>query len=351
MKKKKTPFLRLQIPEPCHQPYDKMHSLPDGRYCEKCEKTVVDFTNISDGELVRIFQKHQGRICGVFRGDQLNRYMPLPMPIEKNRNWKMVAAFASAMIFGNVAAGQTKLSDRGIIRHEMLRGEVAPSVENDIKLIKGKVMDENREALIGATILLGPNEGTVSDIDGFFEIKIPKHLNSKKITVSYTGFEKQEVIWEKEKNDFMEIIMKVKTDLLSEVTVVGYGITRYKGGPIRCYATVSEDKINADSRSVEIEEEIEMELPDPGPTLEVFPNPFVSKVSVKIESEKPDAFLFHLYNESGQLLFAETHELEAGIQSVQLDLNKNNLPEGIYFLRISDSVGEIKTKKIVKMRP
>ena len=89
----------------------------------------------------------------------------------------------------------------------------------------------------------------------------------------------------------------------------------------------------------------------PIPTLEVFPNPFVSEIAVKIEMQQPDAILFHLYNEAGQLLFAETHELPIGTQTVLLDLNRKDLPEGLYFLRISDSIGEVRTKRIVKVRP
>src|SRR5690606_1544268 len=65
--------------------------------------------------------------------------------------------------------------------------------------------------------------------------------------------------------------------------------------------------------------------------------------------EQPETVLFHLYNEGGQLLYAETPELTAGTQTIQLNLSQRVLPEGIYFLRISDSIGEIKINRVVKV--
>lgn len=85
--------------------------------------------------------------------------------------------------------------------------------------------------------------------------------------------------------------------------------------------------------------------------LEVYPNPFISTLNVEMEVKTAQAYLFHLYNEAGQLVFAESRELEAGLQSLQLDLVKRHLPEGAYFLRISDDAGEIRTKRLVKVSP
>ena len=84
-----------------------------------------------------------------------------------------------------------------------------------------------------------------------------------------------------------------------------------------------------------------------------YPNPFTSTstLNVEIEVKTAQSYLFHLYNEAGQLVFAESQELEAGEQNFQLHLMQRHLPEGIYFLRISDDAGEIRTKRLVKVSP
>ena len=58
-------------------------------------------------------------------------------------------------------------------------------------MIGGIVTDLNGEALIGASILIkGTNIGTITDIDGSFSIHNP---GSRKLVVSYTGYETQEI--------------------------------------------------------------------------------------------------------------------------------------------------------------
>ena len=58
--------------------------------------------------------------------------------------------------------------------------------------IEGKVTDANGEALIGATILVkGTTIGTITDIDGSYEITLPADQNI--IQISYTGYAEMEV--------------------------------------------------------------------------------------------------------------------------------------------------------------
>ena len=54
---KKSKTIQFQVPEPCSENWNEMHSLPGGRFCDNCEKTVIDFLEITDNELVRFFKK------------------------------------------------------------------------------------------------------------------------------------------------------------------------------------------------------------------------------------------------------------------------------------------------------
>ena len=64
--------MKINIPNPCHEDYSKMSPQGDGRYCNMCEKTVVDFTNMSKEEILNYFlSMHSKKICGHFKNDQL----------------------------------------------------------------------------------------------------------------------------------------------------------------------------------------------------------------------------------------------------------------------------------------
>ena len=87
--------------------------------------------------------------------------------------------------------------------------------------LKGTVVDENSEPLIGAAILVqgGQNgNGTVTDLDGNFEISVP---NPSTLLVSSIGFEDKTLRFEGQSE--VRIVMKLSTTVLEEVVVVGYG--------------------------------------------------------------------------------------------------------------------------------
>lgn len=86
-------------------------------------------------------------------------------------------------------------------------------------LVKGTVVDETGEPVIGATVLPedGKN-GTATDIDGMFQLKISKPT---KVTISYIGCKAQTLTL----SPGQDVTVKLMNDseLLDEVVVVGFG--------------------------------------------------------------------------------------------------------------------------------
>ena len=75
-------MLKISIPEPCHQDWDKMTAAETGRHCTACAKTVVDFTGMSDEAVQHYFiNKKEDKVCGRFKQMQLQRIV-----IELPRN-------------------------------------------------------------------------------------------------------------------------------------------------------------------------------------------------------------------------------------------------------------------------
>jgi len=63
----------MKIKSPCHENYKAMTSSNGGRFCQSCQKVVVDFTNMTEQEIKHYFQNSSTEhVCGRFKSVQLN---------------------------------------------------------------------------------------------------------------------------------------------------------------------------------------------------------------------------------------------------------------------------------------
>jgi len=56
-----------------------------GRFCLSCQKSVVDFSTMSDQQILLYFKKAKENTCGKFREDQLNRKFEVDS--KRRLNW------------------------------------------------------------------------------------------------------------------------------------------------------------------------------------------------------------------------------------------------------------------------
>ena len=86
--------------------------------------------------------------------------------------------------------------------------------------ISGTVVDATGEPIIGATVMeQGTSNGTVTDIDGNFKIKVEAN---KTLVFTYIGFQPQEL----PAQDGMKVVMNDDALSLNEVVVTGYTVQR-----------------------------------------------------------------------------------------------------------------------------
>ncbi|GBU07918.1 SusC/RagA family TonB-linked outer membrane protein [Bacteroidales bacterium] len=109
-----------------------------------------------------------------------------------------------------------KVVDRQIL---ITKGSELVSVQQEDQKIRGLVRDERGESLIGASIVQkGTNNGTVTDIDGKFELRESK---GQTLIITYLGYLTQQVVVGNQ--SILEIVLKEDTKSLDEIVVVGYG--------------------------------------------------------------------------------------------------------------------------------
>ena len=65
---------QLTVPKPCNVSWDAMTPNAQGRFCGSCQKSVTDFTGMTDFEISNYMLLNVGKnVCGRFKTKQLDR--------------------------------------------------------------------------------------------------------------------------------------------------------------------------------------------------------------------------------------------------------------------------------------
>lgn len=126
----------------------------------------------------------------------------------------LVSTSLMMLLAGNGWATSSGLDDS---RHES-----SSAVVQQNKTIKGTVVDQNGEPVIGANVIVkGSATGTITDIDGKFSLSVPANAI---LEFSYIGYLNQDV--KVGDQNSLNITLKEDTKTLDEVVVVGYGVQK-----------------------------------------------------------------------------------------------------------------------------
>lgn len=108
------------------------------------------------------------------------------------------------------------------------------------RIVTGKIIDENNEPMIGVTVLLpGTTTGTITDVNGDFNLKVPADKNE--VQISFLGYETATVAIPANNVINQKLISISHT--LGDVVVVGYG-TQKKGDLTGAISNVSAKDFN-----------------------------------------------------------------------------------------------------------
>jgi len=99
------------------------------------------------------------------------------------------------------------------------KGRLKTIAQQDKKMIRGKVTDEQGEPIIGANVVeKGTTNGEITNIDGKFSLMVNENAI---LQISYIGYITQEIPVIKQRN--FTVILQEDFHALEEVVVVGYG--------------------------------------------------------------------------------------------------------------------------------
>lgn len=186
----------MKKPLNCEQNWLNMKPTEGGRVCGKCEKTIVDFSEMSWKEVLNVQSNNDYSLCGMYSKKQLEHWGHEPP--NSLKNYTAGLALTSILLTGLGLPSTKGLAQTPIDQQTAIDSScfdvVGPRVSNDtVTVITGTVIDENGEPIMGANIYFLPqvNTNCISDINGAFRLETSMDLSELKevtLVVNYIGF-------------------------------------------------------------------------------------------------------------------------------------------------------------------
>lgn len=317
--------IQLSVPKPCHEQWQHMTPKEQGRFCAACQKTVVDFTSMSEAALIRFFEKATGNVCGRFQPQQLERALVKPrMPLPFMRYFFQITL--PALLVSLKATAQEKLTGKVAVCQNSVQGDTVMQVESfkptPVALASGKVTDEAGIGIAGAALFLHNSVRAIScDRNGVFDIYDTTFFQ-KPIRVEAIGYAPQ--ITQLKKGE--DTIITLSPALQGTLGMVVVGSVTYKPAKpipvIRPYAK-------------------------PQSHFSLFPNPIQagSTLTINWHNLRKGNYVLRLQSLNGQTLWSDKIMLNAKNSTCQLSMPQ--LAAGIYLLTaVHTKTGTAYTEKI-----
>jgi hypothetical protein len=167
--------LSIKIDSPCHENWENMEPTEQGRFCNSCQKAVVDFTGLTDQQILQYFLKNPVPVCGRMLVSQKHRLYEHSTPKVKRNLAPIAASLLTLAAITAEAAPPAPLKWK--ISQVQLPGyKMAQPMPADSVIISGTVTNEKGVPLENVEIVF-EHLKTSSDKDGNFEFTLPASLN------------------------------------------------------------------------------------------------------------------------------------------------------------------------------
>jgi hypothetical protein len=221
--------LQLQVPEPCHEDWNKMDPAQKGRFCDSCSKQVVDFTLMTDTEILTHLQKVKGNTCGRFSNDQLNRGLEQP-PKRKSLTWRwLLTCVSSMLLFRSDAQSKQEGKQKPTTtlapsekKQEMVETMgVVISARYLPHTITGTVIDNSGQPISHAVVAVsGTDSKILTDQNGHFSIGIPGNRVSCTLKVSALGYTAKQMVIDLKNERMISTRIQLDAELMGKVAMV-----------------------------------------------------------------------------------------------------------------------------------
>jgi hypothetical protein len=199
--------VKISIANPCSHDWNAMQHDKHGGYCSKCSSLVVDFTRMTDAQVLEALAGMNGKRCGRFTAEQVNRPIVKSEPAKSQFRYKaLFAGLAAFLGMKSVRAENGLVITPSLTRFEQFDtiakriDDTATVIRADTSakmvVIRGQVIGtfaeikrHKRRPIKNAQISASDGlNTTITDKDGYFKLKVLYRANTE-INISSGSYE------------------------------------------------------------------------------------------------------------------------------------------------------------------
>jgi hypothetical protein len=317
--------IRLHIPEPCHESWQHMQPNKDGRHCMACRKTVVDFSNMTDREILDHISRASGEVCGRVDKMQLNR--GLKENNLRKKSWLLFVwnLLIVVFVFGGKAKAQGGIKYQKVVQVKKDRPEEFICVLPKPRIISGIVKNgvTGEPVSYASVILKGTQQGVSADSAGKFLLEVPEIEDNYELEISSLGFELASFNFSKSEKTDKVYFLSPEADELQKFEFVRDPTVK---GAIRCGYVIS--------RWYRLGREVNELLPKKD--IVVYPNPINAgnNIQAALQLKEKGEYRLDLMDASGRVVWMRTLNISEAKYNLSIP-TQSLWSAGVYWLRIS----------------
>lgn len=156
----------LSIPDPCQENWDQMTNIKGGKFCQSCQKNVIDFSNKTEKEIYQTLKNAKGRVCGKFRVSQVNMSLTadtkpqwlhylLKLKVYFVTLFTLLTSSPSKILYAKQKSTITTDRKKMLTQAELTFTSGGENLTDESKkILSGQVVDEKKQPIKNATIYI-----------------------------------------------------------------------------------------------------------------------------------------------------------------------------------------------------
>lgn len=341
--------LQLSIPEPCHENWQAMTPTQQGRFCNSCAKEVIDFSMMTDTEVLNYFTTltHE-KVCGRALPAQLDRAITRPKEPKKRLFWYWNYIVMFLMFFGkgNAAKAQGCIQT---VTTEQINAIKNTNVKDALSgKVAGAIVGSNSNAIAGKETVvrlfsmnvIREGKGAIYVVDGVIQTNGSDNINSYDVEdYSVLQGPAAVVIFGQDASEGAVIITtkKQKEKTLDTVVVNSdFGVKKMAG----TLGMVSVSGMDIEKLQEKISPAVE-----PDNSFKVYPNPAQrgNTINLSLKCKQTGLHQIHITDVNGRTVFYKRINAVTKEQT-EMILCDGKWSAGLYYISLYDNKNKLVNK-------